>query len=231
MNVILYPTSDSPATVFAAQELAKQGITIADTLHSAVTHILLPVPTKTFPQIPENITLIGGNLDIFPDTHPKIDLLREERYLAENAFLTADCTLRLLGDRLGVPFRDCPILIIGWGRIGKCLASLLKRLDAHVTVAARKPWDLGMLAALGYEAVAPEAIRQEQYRAIVNTAPEPVLASSGDEACVRIDLASRLGILGENVLWARGLPGKMLPEASGRLIAQSILRHFREETV
>lgn len=224
MQATVFPTKDIPAIAFAARELKKQGVQIAEVLSPQVTHILLPVPTKELPEVPDGVTLIGGNLDAFPGS--KIDLLREEQYLAENAHLTADCALRLLGDRLGVSFRNCPILIIGWGRIGKCLAVMLKNLDARVAVAARKTSDFGMLTALGYEAVASDAIRQEKYRAIINTAPAPVLAGDGDEACVKIDLASQLGISGENVLWARGLPGKMLPQSSGLLIAQSVLRHL-----
>ena len=185
---------------------------------------MFPVPTKAV-SIPEGVTVIGGNLDFLPDTFPKIDLLREEQYLAKNAHLTADCALRLLGDRLGVAFRQCPILIIGWGRIGKCLAAILKALEADVTVAARKPSDLGMLAALGYKAVAVSDIQPEQYRAIVNTAPAPILAEDGDY--LQIDLASQQGLAGETVIWARGLPGKMLPESSGTLIAQAVLRHLK----
>ena len=228
-DAVIFPIGDSPATVFAARELESRGVPIARALTGAVTHLLLPIPTKELPEKAEGVTLIGGNLDAFPGA--KIDLLRDEQYLAENAALTADCALRLLGDRLGVSFRDCEILIIGWGRIGKCLADILKKLDARVSVAARKAYDLGMLTALGYEAVKLSDIRQENYRAIINTAPAPVLAGNGDEACVRIDLASRLGIAGENVLWARGLPGKMLPQSSGLLIARSVLRHLKEGVI
>lgn len=229
-TAMIFPIGDSPAVQFAARALEEQGISVAAALTGDVTHVLLNVPTKEadLSAVPENITVIGGNLEQIHN-HPTIDLLKEEQYLAENAALTADCALRLLGERLSVSFRDCPILVIGWGRIGKCLAAMLRALGAHVWVAARKPADMGMLTALGYEAVAIGDIEPRQYRAIINTAPAPVLAGSGDEVCVKIDLASRLGMAGENVLWARGLPGKMLPEASGALIAQGVLRHLREE--
>ena len=229
-TIMVYPMAQMPAVQFAAEELKRQGVQVASSLTGDVTHVLLGVPTKEgdFSRIPPGVTVIGGNLDHIPDAFPKIDLLREEQYLAENAAITADCALRLLGERLGVVFRGCPVLVIGWGRIGKCLAAMLKALDAEVTVAARKPADLGMLAALGYQAVAVDKIEPGAYRAIVNTAPAPVLAGGGEEACIKIDLASRLGIAGENVLWARGLPGKMLPETSGECIARGVMRHLRE---
>jgi dipicolinate synthase subunit A len=222
-TTVIFPMSDSPAVSFAIRALEKVGVQVGSAL-SRATHALFSVPTKA-ENIPEGVTVIGGNLDFLPDGFPKIDLLRDAQYLAENAHLTADCALRLLGDRLGVAFRGCPILVIGWGRIGKCLAAMLKALEADVTVAARKPSDLGMLTALGYKAVAVSEILPGQYRAIVNTAPAPILAEDGDY--LQIDLASQQGLAGETVIWARGLPGKMLPESSGALIAQAILRHLK----
>lgn len=228
----IFPMGKGRAVSFAARILEQKGVRVTTTMGRSVTHVLLDVPTKEvdLSEIPAGVTVIGGNLDAIGDGYTKIDLLRQEQYLSENAAITADCALRLLGDRLPVAFRECPILVIGWGRIGKCLASMLKALDAEVSVAARKPSDLGMLTALGYDAVALEKIDPYSYRAIINTAPAEVLAQGGEEACVKIDLASRLGMAGENVLWARGLPGKMLPEESGACIARAVLRHLEGET-
>ena len=221
--VTILPMADTPAIRSAVRELEKQGVNIAPTFSEKVTHILLNVPTKEvdLSELPAGVTVIGGNLE---GSFPKMDLLRDEQYLAENAALTADCALRLLGSHLPVAFRDCPVLIIGWGRIGKCLASMLKALGAQVTVAARKPSDLGMLTALGYRTVEIGNIDPMPYRAILNTAPAPVLSPGG--TAVKIDLASRLGLAGDDVIWARGLPGKMLPESSGQLIARGVLRHL-----
>lgn len=223
----VFPMGDGRAVHFAARILEQNGVRVATALDRSVTHVLMNVPTKEgdFSQIPADVTIIGGNLDAVTD-HPKVDLLKEEQYLSENAAITADCALRLLADRLPVAFRGCPILVIGWGRIGKCLAAMLKALDADVSVAVRKSSDLGMLTALGYGAVALETVNPGLYRAIINTAPAQVLAHGGEEVCVKIDLASRLGMMGENVLWARGLPGKMLPEESGACIARGVLRHL-----
>ena len=230
-NIVIFPMGDSPAIPFAAAELKRQGVKIAAQLDEYVTHVLLNVPggVESPERIPSSATVIGGNLDGLVG-HNKIDLLQQAQYVAENAALTADCALRLLGQRLPVSFQNCPILVIGWGRIGKCLAKLLQGVGAKVTVAARKPSDRGMLTALGYEAVDIPEIKPHGFRAILNTVPAPVLpAFEGD--CLKIDLASRLGMAGENVIWARGLPGKMLPESAGQLIAQGVLRQIKEEDV
>lgn len=216
---IIFVAGDSPALTYAARFLGSAGVKLG---RENATHTLLNVPSAGGEILP-NTTVIGGNLDFLPPDIPKIDLLKDEFYIAENAQLTADCTVRLLGQHLPCQFRDCPILVIGWGRIGKCLCAMLKALDARVFVAARKETDRAMVRALGYGAVAMEDMGD--CKAIINTAPSPVLPA-GDG--LRIDLASSRGIAGENVIWARGLPGKMLPESSGKLIAQAILRHFKE---
>lgn len=218
-KITVFPAGDSPAIQYAVEFLRKKGISVGT---ENASHLLLNVPSQPT-EIPPNMTVIGGNLSWLDPSVPRLDLLQDEIYVAENAHLTAECTLRLLGQHLSCAFRDCPILIIGWGRIGKCLAALLDKLDARVTVAARKQSDLAMLTALGYGAVALDQIDTTLYRAVVNTAPAPVL---GPGEGLRIDLASQKGIAGENVLWARGLPGKMLPESSGKLIGQGILRYL-----
>ena len=131
-------------------------------------------------------------------------------------------------DRLPVALRNCKILVIGWGRIGKCLAALLKGLEAQVTVAARKETDRAILNALGYQAIDIHDIRPDGYRVIFNTAPAAVLNDTPAN-CLKIDLASTPGIGGTNVIHARGLPGKDAPEASGNLIARTIIRLIKED--
>ena len=131
-------------------------------------------------------------------------------------------------------FRDCPILIIGWGRIGKCLGQMLKALGAEVTVGARKESDRAMLSALGYETVDTAEMDRilPGFRVIFNTAPEAVLSEEAlrrCSGCLKIDLASQRGLQGEDVIWARGLPGIHAPESSGALIGKQVLAFLREE--
>ena len=131
---------------------------------------------------------------------------------------------------LPVTLRSCRVLIIGWGRIAKCLAALLWALEADVTVAARREADRAMACALGYrtETIADLDNTLNDYRLIFNTVPAPVLTEQQIEhcrqGCLRIDLASAEGIAGRHKIWARGLPGKDAPESSGALIAKTVIR-------
>ena len=160
---------------------------------------------------------------------PTIDLLRNESYLANNAAITAECALQVAYNRSPDTMQGTPILILGWGRIGKCLAKLLFAIGADVNVAARKEADLAMINALGYNAIAYSQLPSylPRYHIIFNTVPimilPEVLSNQCHKDCIKIDLASSAGIGGSNVVTARGLPGKLAPEANGRLIANSVL--------
>ena len=234
-----YIAGGSPALKYAAEYLASRGRTVAAAPGSNVTHLLLPVPIfdvdgqirDLLAALPKDITVIGGKM-----SHPAlegyrtVDLLEDAHYLAENAAITADCALRIAGSNLGIVFRNCPVLILGWGRIGKCLAGMLKSLGAEVTVAARKEGSRAMAQALGFHTADIGELNYAlaRYRIIFNTVPAMVLTQAQlthcRRDCLKIDLASRPGIEGSDVIWARGLPGKDTPESSGVLIGKTVLR-------
>ena len=223
----------------AAEELEKWGVSVADAPSMDVTHLLLSVPCKMetgelrglLAQLPKSITVLGGNLDREELVGYRCaDLLKDERYLAENAMITAHCAIRVAAEQMKVTWLNCPVLILGWGRIGKCLGLLLKALGAEVSIAARKESDRAMITALGCEA---EDIGQlsyilKRYRVIFNTVPYPVLCNEQitycRKDCVRIELASRPGMPTEGAVSALGLPGRLVPESSGGLIARTVLR-------
>lgn len=239
---IFYPATRSPALMAAAEALKSKGYGVVTRPCESVTHLLLPVPSfdpdgtikgggdldELLQMLPKNITVVGGFLPEMPG-YKTMDLLKDPSYLAGNAYITAHCAIRLAMLRLPVTMRGCKVLIIGWGRIGKCLTRLLRALEADLTVAARKESDRAMAKALGYSAIPLTEMesRLDRYRLIFNTVPAPVLsaeqAAECRENCLKIDLASQLGIDSPDVLWARGLPGKDAPESSGALIAKTAI--------
>lgn len=240
---IFYSTGHTDALVHAIRLLHDAGVEFLPCPDRHATHLLLPVPSfdaegrikgggsleALLWQLPEDVVIIGGMLDRPELTkYQTIDLLQDPTYVAENAAITAYCAIRLAMQQLPVMLKHCPTLIVGWGRIGKCLARLLRQMDASVTVAARKETDRAMAKALGYAAVDTDGLNPRPYRLIFNTAPEMVLSACPGRA-VKIDLASKPGIGGADVIWARGLPGKDAPESSGALIAQTVLHYINKE--
>lgn len=237
-NRLLYVPDDTGALRYALEEMENRGVSFATEPSSGVTHLLLGVPCKmpeaelrsVLERLNGDVTVLGGFLDR-PELagYRCLDLLENPLYLAKNAMITAQCAVRLAGKHLPVIWEGCPVLILGWGRIGKCLGSVLRRMGAEVSVAARRPEDLAMIAALGCDGreIGKLDCILRRYRVIFNTVPAPVLRRGQRELCrddcVLVELASKPGMEGEGIIDGRGLPGKMAPESSGKLIARVVL--------
>ncbi len=210
---------DSPALKHAGRQLLSWGYEVSD----CGSFWILPVPTPApCPEPDKDATIFGGNLPALPCR--AVDLLLDEYYLLENAHITADCAISLIREKTVI--ENSHILILGWGRIGKSLAEKLRALGAHITVAARRPESRLEAMAQGFCAASLPCRDAGGYAVIVNTAPAPVMeGAEAFQSTYLLDLASKRGITGEGVHWARGLPGKMAPEQSGLLIAKTVLRY------
>lgn len=236
MNIVLDTAGHSPALAHAVDILKQAAVPFVSSENPEATHLLLPVPAfntagnpigcsmeQLTEKLKTNPVIIGGRLN-----HPalagstRIDLLQDEGYLWGNAAITAHCAIKEALCRMDFTFDRCPVLIVGWGRIGQCLARLLRGLDAHVTVAARKIRDRAAVKALGYTAIDTQDIDTSPYRVIFNTVPASVLTQSA--RALNIELSSVTGIAGDNVILARGLPAKDAPFSSGQLIADTVIQ-------
>jgi hypothetical protein len=139
-NFRFYAAGESASLQYAIESLTRHGYTFLPCPDDTVTHLLLPVPSfdengklkgggdvdALLSRLPKSVAIVGGNLpvDRFKD-YKCMDLLKDPMYLASNASITAYCAVRLAMMELPVILRGCPTLIIGWGRIGRCLAALL----------------------------------------------------------------------------------------------------------
>lgn len=228
---------DGAALRYAAKQLARWGYPVLPEPGPEVSHLLLPVPSferegvlkggtaleTALAQLPQDAAVMGGNLPPLPCQ--AVDFLKDEYYLWENAAITAQCALALIRKHRE-DLSGTQVLIIGWGRIGKQLASLMAQSSGSVTIAARKELDRQAGKAAGFGAVETGKWKLQQYSIIINTAPAPLLAQ--EEArpeTLLVDLASAQGITGDRVIWARGLPNKDAPEDSGMLMAKTALRY------
>lgn len=248
---LIYIAGSTAACRFAHTYLLELGLPVTECPGAGVGHLILDVPSfgaegqlrmggdveQFLTELPKDITVYGGNLK-----HPSlkeyktIDFLQDADYLARNAYITAECALDVALPYLRITLRNCPTLIIGWGRIGKCLGQLLKAIGADITIAARKETDRAMIRALGYQTAEPSSLVEQlgQYRLIFNTAPELVLGQEQTtrfrQDAVIIELASKKGIDYEDAIIARGLPGIHMPESSGKLIAETFLRYYNTDS-
>lgn len=227
----MYIPMPTPALCAAERQLKKRGVLFADSPQDA-EYLLYPAPTRLemLSDCTMDQTVIGGNLDFLNEAVERLDLLKDPYYLAANAAITAEAALALVLKELNCEISAANILILGWGRIGKCLTHQLHHLNANVTVYARKDADRAMLRALGYRYCTREELDRSacRYHCIINTIPAPVL---GDNAvlrcgCLKLELASGVWLPGRDVTIAHGLPGRCKPEASGALIAKTIAYHL-----
>ena len=233
----------SPALNYAEKFLKLAGCELLPCPDKTATHLLLPVPSfesegvlkgnedlqGVLAQLPKDITVVGGNLSCgLLAGYNTVDLLQDPGYVAENANITACCAIVLAMERLPVVLKGQNVLVIGWGRIGKCLSRLLKQMGAIVTVAARKETDRAMLRALGFTAIDTTNIDTAPFRLVYNTAPQMLVPQCQGDGLF-IELASKPGLGGAQIVDGRGLPGRYAPESSGRLIGQRMLTIINKE--
>lgn len=232
-QTIMYIPAPNAALEHAASILRRSGVMFTESPQEA-EYLLYPAPTKLESLIEYSMdqTIIGGNLDFLNETVARLDLLKDPYYLAANAAITAEAALGIVLKELRCAVTEANILILGWGRIGKCLTHQLHHLNANVTVYARSDADRAMLRALGYRYATREELTRylPRYHCIVNTVPAAILSEEEGRrmrpGCIRLELASGVNLPGSDILTAHGLPGKCKPDASGTLIAKTIAYHL-----
>ena len=132
-------------------------------------------------------------------------------------------------------------LVVGFGRIGKILARILKALGALVTVSARSSTDRAYIAALGYDFANTEKLSEIRgYNIVFNTVPKLIfdreLLQNTDCDTLLIDLASLPGgvdfdaasALRIDAQRALSLPGKCAPKTAGEIIKTTVFRMIEE---
>ena len=169
------------------------------------------------------------------------DYFEREELAVANAVPTAEGAIEIAMQRLPTTICGTEALVLGYGRIGKLLASRLVGLGARVTVAARKYEDRIWAETAGCRTLHPERLegKLECFSVLFNTVPALLLGEAQlrelPQDCLCIDVASSPGLdqkaadrLGIQTVWARGLPGKSAPVAAAKAIRDAIY-HILEE--
>lgn len=163
------------------------------------------------------------------------DYFQREELTVANAAATAEAALQVAMEHLDRTLLNTECAVLGFGRIGKLLSHRLQGLGARVTAAARKPADRAWIRAFGWPALDTGALRGRlgRFRAVFNTVPAPLLdrallAELPPGATV-VDLASVPGgdrsaaeDLGLDWVWARSLPGRLVPATAAAAIRDAV---------
>ncbi len=154
-----------------------------------------------------------------------------------NAIPTAEGVVEILIKNLPITIHSMKCAILGYGRVGKVLASTLKALGAEVTVFARKERDFADAYTKFYKTASFSDLKEKEYKfdALINTVPQKVLGKEEminiSSGCLFIEIASApFGIdfqaakeFAFDVIKANSLPGKVAPQTAGEIIGRSIL--------
>lgn len=190
----------------------------------------------------EHTVVLGGRMDgsllsmINERGLVASDYLKREELAVKNAAVTAEGAVCLAMEELPYTIDQTPVLVIGYGRIGRLLAKKLGALGAKVTVAARSLEARAWAQTEGSRACSIEELDDElpAFPLIFNTAPAEVLSEALLTRvrldCLIIDLASKPGgidqlcarRLGLKTIWALSLPGKTAPYTAAQIIAETV---------
>lgn len=195
---------------------------------------------------PDQRILAGQVMPQQRDEAKRFGLVLEDYFLREeltvtNAAATAEAAVQVAMERLERSLLGMECLVLGFGRIGKLLSYRLAGMGARVTATARKPEDLAWIRAYGFRAEQTGDLggKLAPYGVVFNTVPYPVLGaellSQLRKECLCVDLASKQGIdlaaaenLGLQNLWARSLPGRVLPCTAAEAIRDAVYHILSE---
>lgn len=161
---------------------------------------------------------------------------QDESYLSQNALLTAEGCLETVLRETPFALSDCPVLVTGFGRVGRECARLFRRCGARVAVLARRGKSYEAALNEGFEVVDCEKIPvKRRERVLVNTVEkkgfvnEKVWSFCVDLALI-VDLASGKDNVdpgipdGVRFAGAPGLPGKCAPESAALILYRFLKR-------
>ncbi len=199
-------------------------------------------------QVLEEKIFIAGNIksELYEYTKGKnvqiIDLLNREELVVLNTISTAEGAIQIAMEETNSTIHGSNVLVMGYGRVGKIVAHMLKGIGANVYCEARKNVDLAWIKAYGYVPVRLNELNGtlQNYDIVINTIPSMVLDEKRlqylKKECLIIDLASNPGgvdrttskKLGIKTIWALSLPGKVAPLTSAEFIRDTIYNILKE---
>ncbi len=168
------------------------------------------------------------------------DFMKDKTFKLSNAYLTAQATLRLLLENT----EDCIVgkkaLILGFGDVARTLAQMLSKLGAEVYIGARNKNQLLEASFCGYKTLKLTSVGSciFIFDCIFGTIPSNVLkcddVKSIRESAVYFELASspftadkeHFKKYNKKYVDGGALPGRYLPLASAKLIADFILMNL-----
>ncbi len=255
---VMYDCGDAVKCLRMSDALNESGIIILPVPFSADNCRINSPLTKKEIRLEELFSQLDGKQLIFAgicnsvlESYAKdkgillIDYMKCEELNVLNAVPTAEGAIEVALREMPKTLHSSKILITGYGRIGKLLASMLSGMGNDVTVSARSSEAISWIRAMGYKYIHIESLKQNipDYDLIFNTVPHmlfsPPVLREAKKGTLIVDLASKPGGVdadyaekcGVNVVWALSLPGKCSPVTAGEIIKETICDFMRKRGV
>lgn len=183
-------------------------------------------------------------LELCPELDERLvhDYMLREEFAVQNAVPTSEGAIEIAMREYSGTINGSKCLVIGFGRIGRVLASMLKGIGAEVTVASRKKHDMAWSELFGYKTANTQKLHElSGFDIVFNTVPYVLLdahtlAKTCENAIV-IDLASQPGgvdsaaakRLNIRLTHALSLPGRVAPKTAGEIIKNTVYNMLEEE--
>ncbi|MBE6708583.1 MAG: hypothetical protein E7578_04990 [Ruminococcaceae bacterium] len=199
----------------------------------------------------KDTVIVGGYVSDYMRSHIEerhmriFDYNDSDAFQIRNSISTAEGALEIAMRELPVTIRGTNAAVMGYGRCGRTLASLLRAVGASVTVSARSESALAWAETEGCRSCNLSKFHTvaNEFPIIFNTVPHPIigheiLSKVKPEALI-IDIASLPGGIDTTseipdsltVIYAGGLPGRTSPKSAGEIVGQSILERLTTEGV
>lgn len=206
-----------------------------------------------FDAIPADVLVLGGKIDAgiknaaLENNIPMLDYFDCEELQVKNAVPTAEGAIEIAMRILPITLAGANAVVLGYGRIGKVLLSVLRALNARVSVAARRPEDIAYITIFGGNGVRfgskeyADALAESDV--VFNTVPARILTlpilENMRKCRLIVDLASGKGgtdfegaqSLDIQAVHALSLPGKVAPATAGNILCDCILELLVREGV
>jgi dipicolinate synthase subunit A len=162
--------------------------------------------------------------------------LDDEAFIVKNAYLTAEGTLAHIIENTDVSMLNLKAVVLGYGRVGKAVAKVLKDNYFYIAVVGRSDKTLANATIVADETCSFTNFKDilGSFDVIINTVPELVLEGDAlsrvKKDAFLIDLASKPGgidfekcrKLNLKCMHALGIPGKTAPKTAGEFIKELI---------
>ncbi len=208
-------------------------------------HIYTPLSDEDF-EISELVNLtkgkvvIGGKLSadfirMLENNNNKVfDLMSNRELVEKNIIPTVEGIIKILIEKTNFTLFDSKVAVLGFGRIGKRTANILKSLGAVISCYDIKKEEVANIRTCGYNVIGDISSDLGKFDIIINTIPEKIINKEELDIISKnaflLDVASNPGgfdyeyaeSIGLNITHALGIPGKIAPKTSAKYMKDLI---------